>query len=389
MVRYFNKPVNTLLTKIFSLSLLFALCACGSGAATSESKAEDKAIAPTPSPTVDFSQQETKPIQNPPDEPFSKKLKPGEFTWNPERATKGPAVVVVSIPEQQAYVYRNGILIGRSTVSTGRAGHRTPTGVFHILEKQVKHFSSTYNNAPMPNMERLTWDGIALHAGNLPGYPASHGCVRLPLEFSRLLYTVTSKGSTVVIADKTSDPMETVHPGMLMPASVANAGDAELDAELNRYSYVWKPEKAPEGPLSLLISAADKKIYVYRNGILIGESRLAITSPDAPLHPGAYVMLDGYSELPSSFVPDSKARRWMAVGIPNKEGDLAVQDIRGRVKIPHKFAAEIYPILQPGDAVMITDLPATRQTTAHDKGFSVITVDEKVQGSNTTAKPKG
>src|SRR5438874_6454625 len=115
-------------------------------------------------------------------------LKPGEYVWEPERAPEGPLLIVASITEQVAYVYRNGICIARSSVSTGRLGHRTPTGVFTILEKEVHHTSSIYKGAEMPYMERVTWGGIALHAGDLPGYPDSHGCVRLPLEFSKLLF---------------------------------------------------------------------------------------------------------------------------------------------------------------------------------------------------------
>lgn len=97
----------------------------------------------------------------------------------------GPLIVLISVPEQVMHVYRNGILIGRSTVSTGSTGHATPGGVFSILEKKQEHCSKTYNNAPMPNMQRLTWTGIAMHSGNLPGYPASHDCIRLPFDFSQ------------------------------------------------------------------------------------------------------------------------------------------------------------------------------------------------------------
>ena len=130
-------------------------------------------------------------------------LKPGQYVWEPERAPEGPLLIVASITEQVAYVYRNGIRIARSSVSTGRPGHPTPTGVFTILEKEVHHTSSIYKGAEMPYMERVTWGGIALHAGDLPGYPDSHGCVRLPLEFSKLLFGVTMKGATVIIADAT------------------------------------------------------------------------------------------------------------------------------------------------------------------------------------------
>jgi len=128
-------------------------------------------------------------------------LEPGAFAWQPELAAAGPVEIVVSIPRQLAYVYRGGTLIGVSTVSTGRPGHATPTGRFPILEKHREHYSNRYNNAPMPFMQRLTMDGIALHAGQIPGHPASHGCVRLPLAFARNLFAVTSVGAEVHILD--------------------------------------------------------------------------------------------------------------------------------------------------------------------------------------------
>src|ERR1700749_1028606 len=121
-------------------------------------------------------------------------LKPGEYWWHPEISPEGPLMILISIPEQMMHVYRNGILIGRSTVSTGSKGHATPGGVFTILEKQQTYRSKKYDNAPMPNMQRLTWTGIAMHPGQLPGYAASHGCVRLPYDFSVRLFNATSKG---------------------------------------------------------------------------------------------------------------------------------------------------------------------------------------------------
>ena len=135
-------------------------------------------------------------------------LSPGEFVWQPERAPAGEVEVVVSIPLQRAYVYRAGTLIGVTTVSTGKPGHRTPTGRFDILEKHARHFSSIYNNAPMPYMQRLTWGGIALHAGQIPGHPASHGCVRLPLAFAKNLFGVTRLGASVHIIQQSPAPTE-------------------------------------------------------------------------------------------------------------------------------------------------------------------------------------
>lgn len=129
-------------------------------------------------------------------------LRPGRFLWMPERRANGAVVIVVSLAEQLAYVYRGGELIGVSTVSTGMDSHPTPTGSFTILQKRRTHFSNLYDNAPMPNMQRLTWDGIALHAGAIPGHPASHGCIRLPMAFSNHLFNATQMGGWVHIIDE-------------------------------------------------------------------------------------------------------------------------------------------------------------------------------------------
>ena len=142
-----------------------------------------------------------------------RQLKPGQYVWYPgaRGETDGDRRLA---PDQLVYVYRDGIRIGVTT-ATGRPGHETPTGVFTILQKDADHHSSLYNDAPMPFTERLTWSGVALHAGNLPGYPDSHGCVHLPLEFSKLLFHETQLGTPVIIADDATAPAEVLHPGLL------------------------------------------------------------------------------------------------------------------------------------------------------------------------------
>ena len=102
-------------------------------------------------------------------------LQPGQYRWTAEQAPTGPVVVFISLPAQRAYVYRDGVRIGISTVSSGKPGHRTPPGVYTILQKRREHYSNLYDDAPMPFMQRLSWDGLALHSGSLPGHPASHG----------------------------------------------------------------------------------------------------------------------------------------------------------------------------------------------------------------------
>lgn len=141
-------------------------------------------------------------------QPAPEALRPGQFVWyeQPElirasTAIDAPVSIVVSIPSQRAYVYRGSVLVGVSTVSTGSRGHETPVGQFTILQKNKFHRSNIYSNAPMPFMQRLTWTGIALHAGHLPGYPASHGCIRLPKAFARDLFDMTRMGGAVSVID--------------------------------------------------------------------------------------------------------------------------------------------------------------------------------------------
>ena len=141
-------------------------------------------------------------------EPLTETLKAGDYTWHPEVSPSGPVIVLVSLPDQLLYVYRNGVRIGRSTVSTGKAGKRTPTGVFTVLQKKVHHVSSIYKGAKMPHMQRLTWTGIALHAGHLPGYPASAGCVRMPVDFAMKLYSATGIGRRS--SSPITNPLQTI-----------------------------------------------------------------------------------------------------------------------------------------------------------------------------------
>ena len=127
------------------------------------------------------------------------RLKAGDYVWAKGKPPEGPTAVVVSLSDQMAYVYRAGQLIGASSVSSGKQGKETPPGMFPILEKRKVHASNRYENVPMPYMQRLDWYGIALHGGTVPGYPASHGCVRLPMKFAQRLFDLTEVGSQVLI----------------------------------------------------------------------------------------------------------------------------------------------------------------------------------------------
>jgi lipoprotein-anchoring transpeptidase ErfK/SrfK len=127
-------------------------------------------------------------------------LAPGKYLWEEDIAA-GPVSILISIPDQKAYVYRGDQLVAVSTVSTGKEGNETPVGIFNILQKKEMHRSNLYNDAPMPFMQRLTWDGVAIHAGKNPGFPASHGCIRVPTEFAKKLFAATEMGATVEVTD--------------------------------------------------------------------------------------------------------------------------------------------------------------------------------------------
>lgn len=285
-------------------------------------------------------------------------LKPGEYIWEPQRAPEGPLLIVASVTEQVAYVYRNGIRIARSSVSTGRPGHRTPTGVFTILEKEVHHTSSIYKGAEMPYMERVTWGGIALHAGDLPGYPDSHGCVRLPLEFSKLLFGVTMKGATVIIADDHSAPAETVHPGLFFTQN-----DEESEP-IAAGKFDWDPDKSTSGPVSLIVSSADKTVYVYRNGVEIGRAGIPNAQVVSPLNDRVFSALDG--------VDADGHVRWVEVTSAGKEGSsqglfLAAQ----KSGLPTAFLTDAKAVITPGTTIIFTDKPVD-PTTQSPAGFQIL-----------------
>lgn len=288
-------------------------------------------------------------------------LTQGEFVWKPEASPAGPVVVLVSLNKQEAFVYRNGIVIGYTRVSTGKKGHETPTGVFTVLQKDKDHVSNLYK-AKMPYTERLTWSGICLHAGGLPGYPSSHGCIHLPLEFSRLLFEINELGATVVIADEHSGPAEAAHPGVLLSPDLHESRAEGPLADLVKFE--WQPERAPEGPVSLLLSTADSKLYVYRNGIEIGFAEIAMLLPDSTLPAGIHAVLEGYSDRDSPLAPGHKMHRWMHVSTESAEGSLEEDEsfLADRVHIPPLFVQRIYDLLEPGTTLVITNRAAAPET---------------------------
>lgn len=261
----------------------------------------------------------------------AERLKAGEFLWAPEVAPEGPVLVVVSLATQRAVIYRNGLPIGISTVSSGRPGHRTPTGIFTVLQRREEHYSSIYNNAPMPYMQRLTWGGVALHGGHLPGYPASHGCIRLPQDFARLLFGVTRLGMTVVVTDEATVPRIAPAETLLGDRTgVAAGGSGES----------WHPERSRTGPISIVVSATDRRVIVLRNGIVIGVAPVTISTPVEAT--SVFLLQEGVD------------RRWLRIALPGQSPAVPREELRGRIQVSASFRAAVEAIIRPGTTVVVT-----------------------------------
>ena len=268
-------------------------------------------------------------------------LKPGQYVWAPELSGEGPALVVVNLETQRLVLFRNGVPVAASTVSSGKTGHETPTGVFSILQKNKEHYSKTYNNAPMPNMQRLTSRGIALHAGNLPGYPASHGCVRLPLAFSKLLFGATNLGMTVVITSIPALPADSVGPDLTQDQA------APQQATLSQASYEWNP--VPPGPddlVSIVVSTADQRAIVLQGDKEIGSAPVRVTGQGSGAT--AYVLRSW----------DETGKHWLKLQFSGAGGSMEVgpEELK-RFDAPTAFRAAVASAVRPGSVVIVTPEP--------------------------------
>jgi len=317
------------------------------------------ACAPLEAKTPFWGAKESRPADTPVTE-----LKQGEFIWFGDATRSGPLLMVVSIDAQLAYVYRNGVLTGVSTVSTGKKGHETPTGVFTILQKNKDHFSNIYDNAPMPYMQRLTWGGIALHAGGLPGYPASHGCIRMPSEFARQLFEVTSTGMTVVVASTASELSNAAYPGFLAPLDPTGQPITSLPL-MPSESMRWQPEAAPEGPVSAVLSRRSGRIVVYRAGVEIGRARVVFHGSE-PMGTHVLLLVEGAAQTPQRYNADRSRQRWIEVdiaGYAGRGGEEPDSSLGNRIEIPPEFIARVSTIITPGSTVLVTDEQVTAATT--------------------------
>ena len=267
----------------------------------------------------------------------AQELKNGEFVWAPELGGDGSALLVVNLATQRAVLFRNGVPTAASTISSGSKGRETPTGVFTILQKNKEHYSSTYNNAAMPNMQRLTWKGIALHAGKLPGYPASHGCIRLPLQFSSLLFGATQLGMTVVITSISVVPRDSGTP------ELATAAATPSTLPLTTAAYEWQPERSPKGMTSVIVSTADQRAIVLRDGVKIGSAPVRFKGR---LDGGMAYVLRAW---------DSSGQHWLKLQFSGAGESMEVsQAEKDQFEAPFAFRQAVAASLKLGSVIIVT-----------------------------------
>jgi L,D-transpeptidase catalytic domain len=311
-----------------------------------------------------------------------------------QEIVRGPLQIIISIADQRISVYDDGELIARSPVSTGVQGHPTPVGVFSVIGKELWHRSNIYSAAPMPYMQRITWSGIALHAGVLPGHPASHGCIRLAKDFAVRLWHLTKRGTRVIIAANNVDPVQIANPRLfLKPKTAASSQESSTEAlagkdapsipptptalvqnaqsqdgtSLLPAAGVEPPKKAV--PISVFVSRKLSRLFVRQRFTQLFEVPIKIENPDEPLGTHVFTLLKPQNEAASS--------RWNVVSMPktfsenttssNKKLNVTIHGIAGtapaslqpddanaaldRIEIPQDAAAQIAQLLTPGSSL--------------------------------------
>jgi hypothetical protein len=318
----------------------------------------------------------------------------------------GPLHITISIDAQRASLYAGGTLIRQASISTGTPEYPTPMGVFSILQKNRHHVSNIYH-VPMPYMQRITWSGIALHQGPLPGYPASHGCIRLPLDFAQFLWSTTKIGARVIVARPETAPVEIAHPRLFAPKPAVDspvadqpgerraeallirtaqtstpsgvAGDAPKVFETNSPPPMPAPAQAARRPgaVSVFVSRKDSKLYIRQAAETLFDTPIAIRDPHEPLGTHVFTAME--------MINDGTAMRWTVVSIPSsypRETQPATRNDRyerkqrkgraiqtavvypplpgagaalDRIEIPQEAVERIAPLLTSGASLIISD----------------------------------
>ena len=186
-----------------------------------------------------------------------------------------PLIAVVSLRQQRIVVYDADGWILRAPVSSGQRGRETPAGVFSVIQKNAEHYSNLYDDAYMPHMQRITWSGIALHGGVLPGRPASHGCVRMPFDFAERLFDATRLGLRVIVAPGDAAPVDIAHPALFPPQPGAAALAAARAAEADEAARAADQARLAAVTAAREVARAQMPVRVTENLTMRAEAQLA------------------------------------------------------------------------------------------------------------------
>jgi hypothetical protein len=326
----------------------------------------------------------------------------------------GPFQIVVEITKQQVALYGQDGFIVRAGISTGMPGHPTPLGVFTVISKAKWHQSNIYSGAPMPFMQRITWSGIAMHAGPRPGYPASHGCIRLPEDFAIRLFHTTKVGARVIVTREPAAPVEIAHPKLFVPTkpaektlafaaettkavSGADAPGAARPAAATTTDVTsimavppleQKPASGPPRAISVFVSLKQSRVFVRQGFEALFDLPVTIAAPERPLGTHVFTAM--------SLKDDGKAMRWTAVSIASgyrhrvshadkrhhgrktAEADDAqpaastAAEALDRITLPGEAIERISALLLPGSSLIVSDNALSDETDA-DTDFIVLT----------------
>jgi hypothetical protein len=334
----------------------------------------------------------------------------------------GPLQIIISVADQRISVYENGGLTARSSVSTGVSTHPTPLGIFSVIGKQRWHRSNIYSAAPMPYMQRITWSGVALHAGELPGHPASHGCIRLRHAFAVQLWRLTKRGTRVIIAQSDVEPIDVTSPHLFQPKPTITSGPptmtadgdpapageavktaaAAADTDVEKAQTVgaqipgfYPPNAVPRKrrQISVFVSRKAGRLYVRQGSVPLFDAAVTIRDPERPLGTHIFTAM--------AFNPGDPVVRWSVVSLPeapidgmaDKAGNHSVHRMPvksaikpasivrtphqavaalDRIDVPNSAIDRISELLSPGSSLIVSDQGISNETGA-DTDFIILT----------------
>ena len=299
-------------------------------------------------------------------------LRRGQFVWEPSQPAEGPVAIVASLPDRLVHVYRAGVLVGISTCEVGRRGWRTPTGVFAIMDR-----GEAGNDAG-----KLSWRGVALHAKDVQSYPASPGCIRLPVAFARLLDGIIRRGTLVILATQRTEPMDVVHSGTLFPMVPVYEAGRMVRTVAVRSMPELLTGYTEAGHIAIVISRAGRNAVLLRDGIREHIARVTFTQPNSRI--GTHV----YSLTGPSPAGDGLA--WLAFGIGRNPRERHLASWRGdeildQISFGDRAnALAMTRLLHAGATLVVTDEPAIGRNHQTPGDFVLIST----QGSEPLPRPQ-